>query len=201
MFAFESLRSYGGRVFRFEEHLDRLFESAKTCGLEVSKSREELKREVFFILRNFSHADIFVRLTVDDRASYILVLERKRPSWIYEKGIDLKTSVVRRNSVNSLPPEPKTNAFLNNVLGFMEKEDHGIYDALFLDSRGYITEASVWNIFVVKEERLFTPETGILHGVTREFVIECAQKESLPVIETNLTRHDIWNAEEAFLTN
>lgn len=75
------------------------------------------------------------------------------------------------------------------------------FDAIFLDSNGYVTEGTIWNIFMAKESKLFTPGCEILNGVTRQFVIECAEKENLATLEVNLTRHDFWNADEAFLTN
>ena len=201
LFIFESLRSYRGTIFRLEEHLDRLFESAKTSGLEIPKTRQILKEELISSAKSFNERNVFLRLTLDEKNSYLLILERNRPEWIYKKGIDLTTAVTRRNFVNSAPPEPKTNSFFNNVLGFMEKGSADIFECIFLDASGYVTEAAIWNIFMLKESTLFTPETGILRGVTRQFVIECAAKENLWLSETNLTRHDFWNAHEAFLTN
>ena len=201
LFVFESLRSYGGIIFRLEEHLDRLFESAKTVGLEVPKNRAELKKELLSCADDLQGQDSFLRLAVDQDSSYMLVLERKRPDWIYKKGVDLKTAVTHRNFVNAAPPEPKTSAFFNNVLGFMEKGGREAYECIFLDISGYVTEATVWNIFMVKNDVVFTPQTGILRGVTRQLVIKCAEREGLAVSETNLTRHDFWNADEAFLTN
>ena len=201
IFIFESLRSYGGTIFRLEEHLDRLFESAKTVGFQLPKTRSELKRELTTSLTDERGQDRFVRLALDDKNSYIWIGERKRPDWIYEKGIDLKTAVTHRNLINSAPPEAKTSAFLNGVLAFMEKGDSSVYESIFLDRNGYVTEATVWNVFMVKDKKLMTPQVSILHGVTRQFVIKCAQKEGIPTFESNLTRHDFWNADEAFLTN
>lgn len=198
---FESLRSYGGKIFRLEEHLDRLFESAKTVGLELPKSRVELKRELTSSLAHYPDGDAFLRLAVDERDSYIWIGERRRPEWIYQKGVDLKATVIRQSLVNAQAPEPKSAAFFNHVLAAMEQKDADIYDFLFLDSNGYVTEGTIWNVFIVKGASILTPQVGILHGVTRQFVIECAEKENLPVIESNLTRHDLYNADEAFLTN
>ncbi len=201
IFVFESLRSYGGRVFRLNEHLNRLFESAKTVGLKLPKTRAQIKKELVACLVPHGKQDAFIRLTIDEKDSFIMVLDRKRPAWIYEKGVDLKTAVTRRNFVNAAPPEPKTSAFFNNVLGVMEQHGSNAYESIFLDSNGYVTEATVWNLFMMKGEKLFTPQVGILNGVTREFVIKCAKGEGFPVLESNLTRHDFWSADEAFLTN
>jgi len=201
IFVFESLRSYKGRVFRLNEHLDRLFESAKTVGLKLPKTRAQIKKEISACLTYCDKQNAFIRLTLDGKSSFIMVLERKRPAWIYEKGVDLKTAVTRRNFINAAPPEPKTSAFFNNVLGVMEQHGTDAYESIFLDSSGYVTEATVWNLFMVKEEKVFTPQSGILNGVTRQFVIKCAEQDGFSVFESNLTRHDFWNADEAFLTN
>ncbi|MBI1977360.1 MAG: aminotransferase class IV [Candidatus Omnitrophica bacterium] len=199
IFAFESLRGYQSKVFRIDQHLERLLRSAKTIGLKLPKTLSELKKELLTAFAQSGKQEVFLRLGVDKQSSYILVLERKRPEWIYEQGIDIKTAVTRRNLTSSIPPEAKTSAFFNNVLAAMEKQD--AYEVIFLDLNGYVTEATVWNFFMVKEDQILTPEVGILDGVTRQFVIECAQKERLPLVETNLTRHDVWNADEAFLTS
>jgi len=201
IFVFESLRSYKGRVFRLNEHLDRLFESAKTVGLQLPKTRAQIKKEIAACLAYCDKQNAFIRLTLDGKDSFIIILDRKRPAWIYEKGVNLKTAVTRRNFINAAPPEPKTSAFFNNVLGVMEQHGSDAYESIFLDSNGYVTEATVWNLFMAKEGKIFTPQAGILNGVTRQFVIKCAEQESFPVFESNLTRHDFWNADEAFLTN
>lgn len=120
IFVFESLRSYGGVIFLIEEHLERLFESAKTVGLKIPKSRACLKDELKACLAGHSGKDAFLRLAVDEQDSYIWILDRRRPKWIYERGLDLKTSVIRRNHVDSEPPEAKTNAFFNNVLATID---------------------------------------------------------------------------------
>ncbi|OGW84901.1 MAG: hypothetical protein A3C35_06910 [Omnitrophica bacterium RIFCSPHIGHO2_02_FULL_46_11] len=201
IFVFESLRSYGGIIFRLEEHLDRLFESAKTIGVHLPKTRSELRKELTACLTHEGGQDRFLRLALDEENSYIWIDERKRPGWIYEKGIDLQTAVTHRNLINSAPPEAKTSAFLNGVLAFLEKGDSSVYESIFLDQNGYLAEATVWNLFIVKGRELRTPQVSILHGVTRQFVIKCAHKEGIPTLESNITRHDSWNADEAFLTN
>lgn len=201
IFVFETLKSYRGNIFCLAEHLDRLRESANTVGFELPKPLRALENELKHSLEPYRNRDLILRLLVDERDSYLLILERKRPARIYEVGVRLQASVVRRNLANAEPPQAKSNAFLNNALARFESLDSDAFDALFLDSDGYVTEATVWNLFTVKENQLRTPQTGILNGVTREFVIKCAEQEGLPVLESNLTRHDVWNADEAFLTN
>lgn len=198
---FESLKSYGGKIFRLDQHLDRLFESAKTAGLKLPKTHQELFREVQMAAARYPEEDRFLRLSVDSRNSYVFVLSRPRPPSIYREGVSLKTSVTRRNLVHSSPPEVKSNDFFNNLLAALELRDTDAFDIIFLDANGYLAESTIWNFFIVKQRTLFTPYVGILSGVTRQFVIECAAKECLHLSETFLTRHDFWNAEEAFLTN
>ena len=198
---FESLRSYHGKIFRLGEHLNRLFESAKTVRLNLPKTKEVLEEELIQSLRLSRQQDAFLRLAVDDQNSYIWVTNRSRPAWIYRKGVAIKTVAIRRNAVNAEPPEAKTSAFFNNVLLTLEEHDSEIFESIALDVNGYVTEATSWNIFMVRAQKLFTPQVGILHGVTRQFVIKCAKAEHFPTLESNLTRHDLWNAEEAFLTN
>ncbi|MBI4358346.1 MAG: aminotransferase class IV [Candidatus Omnitrophica bacterium] len=201
VFAFESLRSYRGNIFHLGEHLNRLSESANTIGLKLPKTLSALEKELLSCLTQSHRKDVFLRLGVDGQNSYLLILDRKRPAWIYERGVDLKTAVTRRSLTHASPPEAKTSAFFNNVLAAMEKERLDVFETIFLDLNGYVTEATVWNLFVVKEGRVLTPAVGVLHGVTKQFVIECARKEHLSFIESNLTRHDVWNAEESFLTS
>ena len=201
IFVFETFKSYRGAIFRLTEHLNRLFESAKTVGLELPKSIPELKKELTRCLKSYRNGDLTLRLAVDEQDSYLWILERKRPARIYEEGVCLRTSAVRRNIVNAEPPQAKSSAFFNNVLAALGEDDDEIFDTVFLDSNGYVAEATIWNVFIVKGNQLWTPRSGILNGVTREFVIKCAGKEGFPVVESNLTRHDIWNADEAFLTN
>ena len=198
---FESLRSYGGIIFRLKEHLKRLSESARTIDLTLPKSVTHLEAELKSCLSQSLKKDAFLRISVDEYNSYILVTERKRPTWIYEKGLRLKTVVMRKNMPNAIPSEIKTNAFLTNVLATLESGEEDIDEAILLDPNGFITESTVWNLFLIKEGIVFTAATGILHGVTRQFVIECAESENLPIKESYLTRHDLWNAHEAFLTN
>ena len=201
IFAFESFRCYGRVIFCLREHLDRLFESARTVGLELPKTRAQFEAELKKCLRADPPPDAFLRLAADERNTYVWVLERKRSAWAYQRGVSLKTSVVRRSSVHSTPPEPKTSSFLNPVLAHLETADSEGDESILLDRSGYIAEGTTWNVFSVKSKVLYTPQSGILNGVTRQFVIKLAVAEDLPVFESNLSRHDFWNSDEAFLTN
>ena len=200
---FETMRVYRLKIFRLDKHLDRLFASAKTIGISIPKTRESIKKELVSILRQIKNKrEIFLRLMVMRGRTFVFVFHRSYPDRIYEEGVDLNTTVVKRNFSNAAPPEAKTGEFLSGILSVLDPSADGIFENLFLDRWGYLREARTANFFIVKNRCLKTPDaTGILDGVTRRFVIECATKEEIGVVETVLTRHDVWNADEAFLTN
>ncbi len=205
---FETLRVYSGKVFRFEEHLDRLEESAKTAGYAFPLSRNALRQEVKKAVQASGQKEAFVRLTLLQGQAFVFVGERKHSKVLYEKGVCLQTTAVRRLASNASFPEAKTTAYQNGVLASLEVRSELIYEWVFLDQNGYVTEVRIGNLFMIppgnknmKPELWTPPLAGILNGVTRRFVIECARELGIPVRESPLTRHDIFNAGEAFLTN
>lgn len=218
---FESLRAYEGVLFRLEDHLTRFFESAQTLGLKVPQTRREIRRKLEEALRESGKKDAFIRLTLisNGRAAHappflsVIVTERTHPPEIYQKGVCLKTTAVRRSPSHAGFPEAKSTAFLNQILASLDPAPPENYEILFLDAEGYVTEVRIGNIFVVRQGRfspgtnrtvpvLWTPPArGLLSGVTRRFVIECARSGKIPLEERPLTRHELFNADEAFLTN
>lgn len=199
---YESLRSYNGVLFRAGEHLERFFDSAKTLGLKVPGSRKEVQRKLEKALAESGQKEAFVRLTLVDRELFVMVGERKHPPEMYEEGVSLRTTPVRRKHSNQEFPEAKSTGCLNQLLATLEPATPQNYEILFLNGDGYLTEARIGNFFIVKEGRLLTPPpVGLLNGVTRRFVIECARRGKISFEERPLMRHDLFNAEEAFLTN
>src|SRR3989338_2389629 len=230
---FESLRTYGGKIFHLEEHLDRLFESAKTAGFSASSKkagreqsyflrtgpiknnfvpspldRKRLRREVELALRAFKREvprekkDLFIRLTLFQKKIFVMLGTRVHAPGLYRRGVALKTSPVKRSLSNASFPEVKTSSYQNAVLASLEPSGAGTYEWLFLDRNGFATEVRIGNFFMVKEKVLYTPPVlGILNGVTRRFVIKCSFALHFTVKEVPLTRHEIYNADEAFLTN
>ena len=211
---FESLRTYSGKFFKKEEHLQRFLESAHTAGVN-NMNTSRLSAELDTALAAFrkevksSKAELFIRLNVFPDIMpgkiFIMIGERKHSADIYKKGVCLRTSPVRRSLLNAAPPEVKTSAYQNPLLASLEPSD-GIYEWLFLDRNGFATEVRIGNLFIVPSggarPGLATPhKIGILNGVTRRFVIECAHQAGFEVKEKPLTRHEIYNAAEAFLTN
>lgn len=235
---FESLRTYKGKIFQLEEHLDRLFESAKTSGFSSQErsqkkgqspkgtvpTRKQLRKELELGLQAFKREepgikeDLFLRLTLGRAGIFLLIGKRVHAPELYRRGVALKTSPVKRSLSNASFPEVKTSSYQNAVLASLEPAGAGTYEWLFLDRNGFVTEVRIGNIFIVKNggaglvpgrkgrpqgsPLLVTPPTiGILNGVTRRFVIKCALALQLEVKEVPLTRHEIYNADEAFLTN
>ncbi len=203
---FESLRTYNGRIFREGDHLARLLESAKTSGfsfpISIPRLREELRLAVRAFLKETKAKDVFIRLTLWQNKIFVMAGERSHSTALYERGVALRTSPVRRTHTNATAPEAKTSDYQNALLATLEPSSAETYEWLFLDQNGFVTEVRIGNLFILKNGVLLTPPArGILNGVTRRFVIECAPQAGMKVEETPLTRHEVFNADEAFLTN
>jgi branched-chain amino acid aminotransferase len=204
---FESMRAYGGRIFRAEDHLTRLLESAKTVGdrpfPELSKLRVELK----MALKAFGEKECYVRLTLWEGRVFVILSSRKHPKELYEKGVALKTAACPRGGPNTFPWQAKASAYQQAILASTEPHPDKIYEWVFLNQENFLTETRIGNFFIVKKlkERRVTlltpPEHLILNGVTRRFVIKCALELGIKVQEIPLTRHEFFNADEAFLCN
>lgn len=205
---FESLRTYGRNIFRLEEHLQRFKESAKTAGLNEPSSIPQLRREVVAAYRSFlkksnpAQEDLFLRMTLWQGQLFVMIGARRHSETLYQKGITLQTSPVKRSPSHAAPAQAKTSDYMNAVMATLEPKPESVYEWLLLDPLGYVTEVRIGNFFMIKNGIFLTPPTtGILNGVTRRFVIECARDLEISVKEVPITRHEIYNADEAFLTN
>lgn len=214
---FEGLRSYGGRVFRLEEHLARLWESARAIWLEIPISREEMTKAVLDTLQANNLEDGYIRLVVT-RGSGTLGLDPNRcgnaqviiiadtitlyPAETYESGLEIVTASTIRNHPAALSPRIKSLNYLNNIMAKIEGLKAGCVEALMLNTKGEVAECTGDNIFLTHDGVLLTPplDAGILAGVTRDAVIEVARKNQIEVREMPLTRHDVYIADECFLT-
>ncbi|MEO1615708.1 MAG: branched-chain-amino-acid transaminase [Planctomycetota bacterium] len=214
---FEGLRSYSGKVFRLHEHLVRLAESAHVISLPLPISIEQLADDVKETLRKNEIQDGYIRLIVT-RGSGPLGLDPFKcsdpqiiiiadtislyPDSYYEDGLELVTASTIRNHPAALSPRIKSLNYLNNILAKMEGLKAGCIETLMLNHKGEVAECTGDNIFLVKSGRLLTPpiEAGILEGITRNVVIELAEKAGIPVDQIPLTRHDVYVADECFLT-
>ena len=214
---FEGMRSYGGRVFRLEQHLRRLWNSAKAIWLEIPLSRAVLAEAVNETLRVNNIEDGYVRLILT-RGAGTLGLDPNRtsnpqviiiadhitlyPDEFYQNGLELITVSTMRNHPAALSPRIKSLNYLNNVLAKIEGLQAGCVEALMLNHKGEVAECTGDNIFLVRDGDLYTPpiDAGILEGITREAVIEIAANAGITVREVPLTRHDVYIAQECFLT-
>lgn len=214
---FEGIRAYKGRVFKLKEHIDRLYESAQSITLDISISKEELIKLVINTLRINNLRDAYIRIVVSrgvgdlgldprkcKKSSLIIIADKIKlyPEEMYEKGLEIITVSTRRNIPDALSPRIKSLNYLNNILAKIEINLAGVLEGIMLNSQGYVAEATGDNIFLVKNNILFTPSVGcgILKGITRDAVIEIAKNAGMKVEEVLLTTYDVYNAEECFLT-
>jgi branched-chain amino acid aminotransferase len=214
---FEGLRSYSGKVFRLAEHVERLFDSARAIRLEIPLSPEEMARAISDTVKANGIDDGYVRAVVTRGAGtlgldpnrcsnpqIIIIADSIRlyPKEFYDNGLELITSSVIRNHPAALSPRIKSLNYLNNILAKIEGLKAGCVEALMLNHKGEVAECTGDNIFIVKHRELSTPplDAGILEGVTRNAVLELAREAGVPTVERALTKHDVYVADECFLT-
>jgi branched-chain amino acid aminotransferase len=214
---FEGIRSYGGKVFRLTEHLGRLWDSAKAICLAIPMTKEEMARAIEDTLAVNGIRDGYIRAVVT-RGAGTLGLDPNRcshpqviiitdlislyPAEFYEKGLQIVTASTIRSHPQSVSPRIKSMNYLNNILAKIEGLQAGCVEALMLNHKGEVAECTGDNIFLVRDSVLFTPppSAGILDGITRQAVIELAAARGTPVHECSLVRHDVYVADECFLT-
>jgi branched-chain amino acid aminotransferase len=214
---FEGLRSYGGKVFRLQQHLTRLWNSAKAILLEIPMTREAMAKAINETLKVNGLADGYIRLivtrgagslgldpnrTADPQVIIITDLIKVYPDELYREGLEIITASTMRNHPAALSPRIKSLNYLNNILAKIECLQAGCMEALMLNHKGEVAECTADNIFIVRDGVLYTPPTdaGALEGITREAVIELARQAGLEVREVSMTKHDVYIADECFLT-
>jgi branched-chain amino acid aminotransferase len=214
---FEGIRVYSGKVFLLGEHIDRLYESALAIRLEIPMTRTDLTAAVNSTVAANGLSDGYVRLVVTRGAGTLGLDPRKTanpqiiiiadtialyPSETYQQGLKLITASTLRNHPQALSARIKSLNYLNNILAKIEGTDGGCVEALMLNHKGEVAECTGDNIFIVSKGSLKTPpvDAGILEGITRNAVIRLAREAKIPVSETTLLRHDIYIADECFLT-
>jgi branched-chain amino acid aminotransferase len=214
---FEGIRAYHGRVFKLKEHVERLFYSAKAILLDVPMSPTRVMRAVLDTCRANKIRDGYIRLVVTrgvgtlglnpkscQRPSVIVIADKIQlyPPALYRRGLDIITVPTARNLHSALNPAIKSLNYLNNILAKIEANNGGCEEAVMLNAEGFVAECTGDNVFIVKDGALFTPplSAGALYGITRQTVIELAQDSGFKVSEPNLTRYDLFNADECFLT-
>jgi branched-chain amino acid aminotransferase len=214
---FEGIRFYQDRVFRLDEHIDRLWDSAKAISLDIPLSRAAMIEATLETIRQNDLHDGYIRLLVTRgigslglspdscrRPSIIIIAATIAlyPDSLYEKGLSLATCSIRRIPPAALSPRIKSLNYLNNILAKIEAQQAGAAEGVMLNEQGYVAECTGDNLFVVKNGMISTPpkNAGILAGVTRAVVFELAEKNGIPIKEEDLTRYDILIADECFLT-
>jgi branched-chain amino acid aminotransferase len=214
---FEGIRAYHGRVFKLKEHIDRLFCSAKAILLELPMSHAHLMKATVETCRANKLRDGYIRLVVTrgvgtlglnprtcKKPSIIIIADKIQlyPPEYYKRGLDIITVPTVRNLHSALNPAIKSLNYLNNILAKIEANNAGVEEAVMLNAEGFVAECTGDNLFIVKNRALFTPplSAGALYGITRQTVIELAEEAGLKVSEPNLTRYDLFNADECFLT-
>ncbi|AQQ51763.1 branched-chain-amino-acid transaminase [Planococcus lenghuensis] len=214
---FEGIRSYDGNVFRLEEHLERLYDSAKSIMLAIPYTAEEMTDIVVGTLQRNGLRDAYIRLVVSRgvgnlgldpsscaQPNVIVIAEKLSlfPKALYETGIEIVSVATRRNRSDVLSPKVKSLNYLNNILVKIEANLAGVPEALMMNEQGYVAEGSADNIFIVKNNKLLTPPgyVGALEGITRNAIIELAARKGYDMKEGVFTRHDVYVADEVFLT-
>ncbi len=214
---FEGIRSYKRLVFKLSEHIDRLYESGHGIMLKIAMSKTEIQKAVIDTLRLNKLDDAYIRLIVtrgigdlglDPRkckdASIIIITDRIQlyPEKFYKEGLKLITVPTPRNIPEALNPQIKSLNYLNNILAKIEAINSGYEEALMFTASGYVAECTGDNIFIIKDNSLITPPAylGILKGITRATVMDIGNRLSLEVKEDVFTRHDLFTADECFLT-
>jgi branched-chain amino acid aminotransferase len=214
---FEGIRSYAGKVFRLEAHLRRLFDSANGIRLTIPMTPRQMADAILATLAANGLKDSYIRVVVT-RGEGTLGLDPNRcpnpqvfiitdkialyPQELYENGLEIVTAATMRNHPNAVNPRLKSLNYLNNILAKIEAIDAGVLEAVMLNHLGYVAECTGDNVFVVRDGRLLTPPiaAGILEGITRNEILGIARESKIQVREENLTRQDLYVADECFLT-
>jgi len=214
---FEGIRIYNKRVFKLDEHLKRLYDGAKVIMMEIPLSPADMRAAVVETVRRNNLTDGYIRLVVTrgkgdlglnpvkcPRPTVFIIAATIKiyPDEIYKKGMKVVTVSTRRNMIEALNPRIKSLNYLNNIMATLEVNRTDAQEGLMLNSEGYVTECIVDNFFLIDGGNIFTPptSTGALQGITRDTVMELAAEAGHSVTEKMLTLHDIYVADEAFLT-
>ena len=214
---FEGIRLYDGCIFKLDEHLERLEYSAKAIMLKLPWSRQELSDAVCETCRANNLTDGYIRLVITrgvgslglsikncDDPQLIIIADTIQlyPKEFYEKGLKIITVPTRRCNPSALPPTVKSLNYLNNILAKIEAQHSGYHEAIMLNDQGYIAECTGDNVFIIHKGELITPSAsaGALKGITRDTVLSIADELGIPWREADVTRYDVWIADEVFLT-
>ncbi len=214
--AFEGIRAYKSRVFRLKEHIARLYETMHTLMIDPSMTQVQMIKAVVDTLKVNKITDGYIRLIVsrgdgdlglDPRKCYgkpnVIIIADKialYPAELYHKGMEIITVATNKNNSNALNPQLKSLNYLNNILAKMEATLCGYNEAIMMDTNGYVGECTGDNVFIYKNGVLSTPHLGRLKGITADAILQLAGQMKIKTHEGFITRHEVYNAEECFLT-
>ncbi|MDD3839908.1 MAG: branched-chain-amino-acid transaminase [Clostridia bacterium] len=214
---FEGIRAYNGRIFKCDEHIDRLYCAAKAIMLDIPMSKEELTQAMIETVKKNGLKDSYIRLVVSrgkgdlglnplkcSKPTVVIIADaiEMYPEEMYQNGMKVITSSVRRNSPAAIDPQIKSLNYLNNILAKIEANRAGVPEAIMLNGDGLVCECTGDNIFIVKDGMLMTPPiyVGALDGITRKTVIQLTKKLDIPFMEKEMTLFNVYNADECFFT-
>lgn len=214
---FEGIRIYNGRVFKLKEHIERLYQSAKAILLDIPMTKGEMEKAVMGAVKINKKENGYIRLMatrgegllgVDPstckRATIIIIVAdiQAYPEKYYKNGIEIITASSRRIPSDCLDPRIKTLNYLNNIMAKIEARQANCLEAVMLNREGFVAECTGDNILIVKNDEILTPASnqGALDGITMSTVIEIANSLKIKTHKTALTRYDLYNADECFLT-
>jgi branched-chain amino acid aminotransferase len=214
---FEGIRAYNGRVFKLDEHIDRLYRSARAIALDMPIEKAELAQAVVKTCKANELKDCYIRLVITRgegelglnpylcKAPQVIIIAagiELYPKKLYETGLNIVTVGTIRNHVEAVNPRIKSLNYLNNILAKIEAINSGVMECIMLNTQGFVAEASGDNVFVLRGRELITPPCwcGALEGITRGVVMEIAAEQGLKAREDVITRYDLYTADEVFLT-
>ncbi len=214
---FEGIRVYRNKIFKLKEHLDRLYESARTILLTIPMTKQEMTQAVVDTVGQNPYEDAYIRLVITrgvgslgldpnkcQKPQVIIIVDKISlySDDIYRDGMQIITATTRKINPDALPPWVKSLNYLNNILAKIEAIQSGYQEAIMLNDRGFVAECTGDNIFYFKGNELITPslDSGLLNGITRRAVMDLAKKMDFEVLESTVVLHDLYNADECFLT-
>jgi len=214
---FEGIRIYNGKVFKLTEHIERLFQSAKAIHLDITMKKEGMEAAVLEAVKINKKDNGYIRLIVTrgvgllgiepttcKKPTVIIIISdiQLYPEGYYKKGIEIVTASSKRMPSDCLDPRIKSLNYLNNIMAKIEAKNAGCLEAVMLNKEGFVAECTGDNIFMVKNRELFTPAPyhGALDGITMETVIDLGTSLGFKMHQAALTRYDLYNADECFMT-
>jgi branched-chain amino acid aminotransferase len=215
---FDTMRSYKGKIFRFEDHFERLNKNACALGINPALGDRELNALILKLLKKNKLKDAYIRVAISrgkaglgpkpvkrikPHLTVIVRPSKHYPADFYEKGVEVRISPVRRFSPSALDGKIKSMNYLNSILARGGAAGEDVFETLLLSEDGYITEGSFSNIFIVREDKLITPPShlGVLEGITRKVVLEIAERLGIDTETVPFNSYDIYTAGESFLTS